>query len=92
MSRVLRNSRSGIVPRIGLKVNRHGHTTVAMYDDDEMYDLVADPFETHSLLSDPGLSDVRSDLRRRLADHIRTHAGRPPIDAGQLLKLSRDPD
>jgi len=40
-------------------------------DFDELYDLEKDPYELHNAINDPELSDVRLELRRRLADEMK---------------------
>ena len=42
-------------------------------DVDELYDLEADPGEKENRVSDPALSDLLSDLRRRLWDDLSSH-------------------
>ncbi len=37
-----------------------------LYEQDELYDLRNDPGEQHNRINDPGLSDVKADLRERL--------------------------
>ncbi|MFC1735704.1 sulfatase-like hydrolase/transferase [Candidatus Hydrogenedentota bacterium] len=42
----------------------------ALYDMDEMYDLEVDPYEMKNLLNDPGVSDVRREMRGLLIEHL----------------------
>jgi arylsulfatase A-like enzyme len=42
----------------------------ALYDDDEMYDLVEDPFEMHNLINSPDHRDVKQDLRQQIITHV----------------------
>jgi len=42
----------------------------ALYDDDEMYDLVEDPFEMRNLIDSPDHRDMRQNLRQRIITHI----------------------
>jgi N-acetylglucosamine-6-sulfatase len=37
-------------------------------DEGELYDLVADPFETRNVIDDPEMAGILTDLRRQLAD------------------------
>jgi len=47
-------------------------------DENELYDLVDDPYETRNLIDDPGLADVLVDLRAELAAAV--------LDAMQLAR------
>jgi hypothetical protein len=47
-------------------------------DENELYDLVEDPYETRNLIGDPGLADVLVDLRAELAAAV--------LDAMQLAR------
>ena len=50
----------------------------AMGDEDELYDLVNDPWELVNVVGDPGHRDVIADMQRRLADwSITTEDARP---------------
>lgn len=42
----------------------------ALYDNDEIYDLLEDPHEMHNLIGDPRHKDVAADLRQRIIEHI----------------------
>ena len=42
----------------------------ALFDGDELYDLEDDPYETRNLIASAEHEDVRSDLRKRLVEHI----------------------
>jgi len=56
----------------------------ALFDGDELYDLVADPFEMNNRIDDPGLADVRDELRQRVIAHIET-SGERNWDSNSLL-------
>jgi arylsulfatase A-like enzyme len=42
----------------------------ALYDGDELYDLVADPWEMRNLVDDPAYAGVKAELRGRVVAHI----------------------
>ena len=39
---------------------------------DELYDIEVDPAELNNRINDPALADVRTEMCRRLLDHMRT--------------------
>ena len=43
----------------------------ALFDGDELYDLVADPYEMNNLVDAPEFGEVKLDLRDRLIRHIK---------------------
>jgi arylsulfatase A-like enzyme len=54
-----------------------------MYEDDELYDLRNDPQELHNRIHDPGLAEVRSQLKERLLTFFLETADVVPFEADQ---------
>lgn len=54
------------------------HSAIAMkafpayFDQDQFYDLAADPYELHNLADDPALAAVRQELQEALRSHLQT--------------------
>lgn len=42
------------------------------FDEDELYDIAADPLEQHNLAKDPAYREVLVQMRAQLAEHLRT--------------------
>jgi len=62
----------------------------ALYDGDELYDLVDDPYEMKNLVDDPEHRDVKDGLRQRIIAHIECaddkRASRPEISEDFVAK------
>lgn len=61
----------------------------ALFDGDELYDLIEDPFELHNLVDSPEHAEVRGRLRRRIVEH--TERTQDPLAQrlAHALKLGR---
>ena len=72
---------------------QHGWRTKTV-DEEQLFDLVFDPLERHNLIAEPGMADVRDDLRERLSAWMqRTHDPllQGPVPAPPGLEVN-DPD
>lgn len=79
-------------------VNPWTVTQAAVYEEQFLYDVQADPYELQNLIHVPGLEDVRAQLRQRLIQRIRQAEGvdveiKPAASqpAGQLYDRTRHP-
>jgi arylsulfatase A-like enzyme len=82
-------------PRVSLQVSEQHpwHTKAAMcrtknhkytrrhYEQDELYDLRADPMELHNLVDDPNYSDILTELRERMLEWYMETCDVVPLEA-----------
>jgi len=54
-----------------------------LYESDELYDLRSDPQERHNRIHDPGLAEVRSQLKERLLTFFLETGDAVPLEADQ---------
>ena len=59
------NGHGDFIPQRILYLDRYKYVA-ALYDGDEMYDLEADPYEMNNLVDDPGVTDIRAEMRGRI--------------------------
>lgn len=51
-------------------IHKHYKYVAALFDEDELYDLQADPYEMNNLIDSPDYQEIKAELRTRLIEHI----------------------
>jgi N-sulfoglucosamine sulfohydrolase len=64
------------------KTDKHAAAIVHTYRHrprEELYDLIADPYEMHNVVNDPKLAGIRRELRQQLSDWCRQQGDTEPL-------------